>query len=508
LSKKDMMTFQKKSPLVLCILDGWGISPEHDNNAILSAHLPHWNAWRATCPNTKLEASGESVGLPKGQMGNSEVGHTTIGAGRVIMQDLPRITHAFDTHSVETMPGFQSFMANLKKGTGVCHVLGLLSPGGIHSHQSHIEGFLKLLHNNGIKSHLHCFLDGRDTPPQSAATYLNALSTPVATMMGRFYGMDRDSRWDRTEKAFEAIVNGVGEKALNPIEALKNYYEQNTNDEFIPPIIFGDYSGIQPGDGLLMVNFRADRAQQLLASLLLEDFKGFHRSTKPLFSATLGMKSYSTALDNVMPFLFPQEQPLHTLGAIIEDHGLRQLRAAETEKYAHVTFFFNGGKETPYPHEDRLLVPSPKIQTYDLQPAMSAVSLTTQVIEKLETGLYDFVVLNFANPDMVGHTGNFTATVTAVETVDACLGRLAACLKTMDGKLVITADHGNAEHMDEKGVPYTAHTTNLVPFMLVGFPNTIALKPQGELRDIAPTILSLMHLTIPKEMTGCSLLTA
>jgi 2,3-bisphosphoglycerate-independent phosphoglycerate mutase len=496
----------KKSPLVLCILDGWGISPTHDNNAILSAHLPNWNAWLKTCPNTKLEASGESVGLPKGQMGNSEVGHTTIGAGRVMMQDLPRITHAFETNSVEMMPGFQSFLKNLKKSTGVCHVLGLLSPGGIHSHQSHIEGFLELLHKNGIKTHLHCFLDGRDTPPQSAATFLNALKMPVATMMGRFYGMDRDSRWDRTEKAFEAIVNGRGERALNPIDALQSSYEQNTNDEFILPTIFGDYQGIQPGDGLLMVNFRADRVKQLLAAFLLDDFTGFKRSKKPAFSATLGMKSYSATLDSVMPSLFPQEQPLETLGAIIEENGMRQLRAAETEKYAHVTFFFNGGKETPYPHEDRLLVPSPKIQTYDLQPEMSAVSLTNQVIEKLETGLYDFVVLNFANPDMVGHTGNFNATVKAVETVDACLGRLAKCLQEMGGKLVITADHGNAEHMDEKGTPYTAHTTNLVPFVLVGFSDTLTLKPQGELRDIAPTILSLMQLKIPKEMTGCSLI--
>ena len=447
-------------------------------------------------------------------MGNSEVGHTTIGAGRVLMQDLPRISKAFETNSVENIPAMQAFLQNLKKGTRVCHVLGLVSPGGIHSHQSHLESFLKLLHNNGIKSHVHCFLDGRDSPPQSASLYMEELeatlssldSSSLATMMGRFYGMDRDKRWERTELAFRAIAEGKGIQGSTVKDVLQDSYAQNRDDEFIYPTILKNYKGIQAGDGLLMVNFRADRVQQILSALLLKDFKEFERPQSPLFSATLGMKSYATILDSSMPSLFPQETPHNTLGEVIDHHGMKQLRAAETEKYAHVTFFFNGGKEETYPHEDRLLVPSPKIHTYDLEPEMSAEVLTDQVIDKLKTGLYDFVVLNFANPDMVGHTGNFSATVSAVEKVDACLGKIENCLKTLGGKLVVTADHGNAEHMEESGVPYTAHTTNLVPFVLVGFLDKVVLKSQGELKDVAPTILSLMNLPIPKEMTGCSLI--
>lgn len=501
------------SPLVLCILDGWGIAPPSAYNAISQARLPNWEGFQKTCPQAYLDASGEKVGLPSGQMGNSEVGHTTIGAGRVMMQDLPRITDAFEKNLVKSLPLMESFLEKTTQNNNVCHVLGLVSPGGVHSHQKHMEGFLKILNDRGIYTHIHCFLDGRDTPPQSALLYLKELESfikpltyvKISTIMGRFYGMDRDKRWDRTEKAFQAIAEGKGIHVEKVEEAIASFYQEEVYDEFIPPLVVGGYKGIQENDSVLMVNFRADRVQQILSAFLVKDFNGFERSLGCQFAATLGMKSYSASLDPLMPSLFPAEQPHNTLGEIIQRYGLKQLRAAETEKYAHVTFFFNGGTEVSYPLEDRLLVPSPKVKTYDLQPEMSAELLTNQVIEKMKETPYALVVLNFANPDMVGHTGNFQATIKALETIDYCLGQLTSFLKQRGGRMVITADHGNAEHMKENGMPHTAHTTNLVPFILVGGSKTIKLKPQGELQDIAPTVLSLLNLSIPKEMTGCSL---
>lgn len=503
----------KKSPLVLCILDGWGVAPPSPYNAISQAVLPNWSRFKETYPNTLLEASGKSVGLPDGQMGNSEVGHTTIGAGRVVMQDLPRISHAFQEGLVDSMSSMKSFLRNFDKNK-VCHVMGLLSPGGVHSHQSHMEGFLKILDAYGISTYVHCFLDGRDTPPQSALIYVEQLEEfmkalnhgKIATVMGRFYGMDRDNRWDRTKKAFNAIVKGDGICTQNIKESVASFYKEGIYDEFIPPLIVDTYQGIKENDSLLMANFRADRVQQILTSLLVKEFHSFERSVTPKFKGTLGMKSYSSSLDPLIPALFPQEKPKNTLGEVIQNHNLKQLRAAETEKYAHVTFFFNGGKEDPYPLEDRLLVPSPKVKTYDLMPEMSAPFLTEQVIQKMTQTSYDLVVLNFANPDMVGHTGNFQATIKALEVIDACLGRLEEFLKMINGQMIITADHGNAEQMKENETPHTAHTTNLVPFILVNSSKDLMLKNQGELQDIAPTILSLLNLKTPKEMTGCSLI--
>jgi 2,3-bisphosphoglycerate-independent phosphoglycerate mutase len=515
-SKRIISMTPSKSPFVLCILDGWGVAPPSPYNAVSQANLPNWNRFQKTYATTYLDASGESVGLPKGQMGNSEVGHTTIGAGRVIMQDLPRINHAFQNNLVSSLPQMKSFLekAHCNKNT-TCHVLGLLSPGGVHSHQDHLEGFLRILDAHGISTNVHCFLDGRDTPPQSALLYLEQFDAfmkalnhgKIATLMGRFYGMDRDKRWERTEKAFNAIVGGHGIPTKNVKEAIASFYEESIFDEFMPPIVVDDYKGMQKNDSLLMGNFRADRVQQILSALLLKDFSHFERIPIPSFNATLGMKSYSSALDPFIPSLFPQEQPKNTLGEIIQAHNLKQLRAAETEKYAHVTFFFNGGKEDPYPLEDRLLVPSPKVKTYDLMPEMNASLLTEQVIEKMNKTSYDLVVLNFANPDMVGHTGNLNATIKALEVIDRCLGKLEEFLKENNGKMIVTADHGNAEHMKENEAPHTAHTTNLVPLILVDpSKKEYALKPKGELQDIAPTILSLLNLPTPEEMTGCSLI--
>ena len=508
------MTYHQKSPLVLCILDGWGIAPDHDTNAISKAHLPTWQRWMDTCPHTTLDASGETVGLPKGQMGNSEVGHTTIGAGRCLKQDLPRITHAFEANDVETRASMQEFLEKIKDSNNTCHVMGLVSPGGIHSHQSHFEGFLELLDHHGIRTKVHAFLDGRDTPPQSGAEHMIQLkafmesleSSTLATVMGRFYAMDRDKRWDRTSKAYDAIACGSGLQGDSVQEILDTHYNDGVFDEFIPPTVFDDYHGIEDGDALLMVNFRADRVQQILSALLLEDFENVSRETFLNFSATLGMKSYAPTLDPVMPSLFPQEFPSNTLGEVLEQNGLKQLRAAETEKYAHVTFFFNGGRDAPYDNEDRLLIPSPKVETYDLQPEMCAEDLTDQLIQKLQKEPYDLVVVNFANPDMVGHTGNMPATIRALETVDFCLETLETHIQSMGGAMLVTADHGNAECMGEKDSPHTAHTTNLVPLVFVGFEENFSLKEKGALSDIAPTLLSLMNITIPTEMTGCSLI--
>lgn len=502
------------SPLVLCILDGWGIEAPHPANAVTQAHLPNWNYWMQTCAHSQLDASGEHVGLPKGQMGNSEVGHTTIGAGRVLMQDLPRISQAFASGGVESLPLMKDFLQALVQGTRTCHVMGLLSSGGVHSHQDHLKKFLTILDGHGIRSIVHCFLDGRDVPPQSALSFVRELEyfisslkrASIGTVMGRFYGMDRDKRWERTEKAFYAISMGKGVPSTNLQDTIQNFYEQGIYDEFIPPIICNQYPGFQENDGLLMTNFRADRVQQILSAFVSPHFNFFERQTFIHSGPRLGMKTYSKELDSFIPCLFPQDYPSHTLGEVIASHGLHQLRAAETEKYAHVTFFFNGGREAPYVHEDRLLIPSPPVTTYDQEPGMSAELLTERVLEKLKMPGYDLVVLNFANPDMVGHTGNLRATIQALEVIDVCLGKLASYLENVGGRLMITADHGNAEHMQENGAPHTAHTTNLVPFVLVGFPDTITLKPRGGLQDVAPTLLSLLNLPIPMEMTGCSLI--
>lgn len=470
----------------------------------------------AAYPHGQLQASELSVGLPPQQMGNSEVGHMTIGAGRILLQDLPRIDASLKdgAHHLLSCPPFAHFVARLKETAGACHVMGLLSPGGVHSHQSHMEAIVRLLAEQGIPVHVHAFLDGRDTPPQSAHGYIKDFlahaNHPLSTLGGRYFAMDRDKRWDRIEKAYQAIVLGEGLQATDPLTFLKEQYKKGIGDEFVVPHCVNGYDGIKEGDGLFMVNFRADRVRQILSALLMPDFSAFNRRHVPAFGAALGMGEYSEALTPLIKPLFPKEQPALPLGAIVSEAGLRQLRIAETEKYAHVTFFLNGGREDIFPGEDRILVPSPDVATYDLQPEMSAITLTDKVIEAITAPAenpYALVVINYANTDMVSHTGIQEAIVKAVETIDHCLGRLEEAAKKAGYALLITADHGNVEQMvDADGVPHTAHTCNPVPFVLVNGPSDAPQVANGQLSDIAPTILSLLGLPVPAEMTGKTLL--
>ena len=501
--------------VVLCILDGWGHRENGPDNAIARAKTPHWDALTASCPHTLLEASELNVGLPEGQMGNSEVGHMNIGAGRIVFQDLPRINKAIAQHTLEELPPLKDFIKTLKKSGGTCHLLGLLSPGGIHSHEGHIKTLAAILADQGIPVALHMFLDGRDTPPKSAETYLSSLlkfikehpRVTLATIGGRYYGMDRDKRWDRVQKAYEAIVSGKP-RAEDALSYLQQNYSEEITDEFVLPAALGSYQGIKEGDGLFMANFRADRARQILTALLDPYFQDFERSSRINFSAALGLTEYSETLSAWMKTLFPPI-PLHdVLGEIISRHGLSQLRIAETEKYAHVTFFFNGGQEEVFPGEDRILIPSPKVPTYDLKPEMSAYELTDRLVEAIESQKYALIVVNYANADMVGHTGDFEAARKAVEAVDTCLGRMKKAAEKTTACLLITADHGNVEMMyDEKlKSPHTAHTINPVPFIMFNGPK--ASLHQGKLSDIAPTILQILDLPPSPSMTGTSLLVA
>lgn len=509
----------KKGPVVLCILDGWGISTKQAGNAIALAQTPTWDRLCATYPMAELGASGENVGLAAGQMGNSEVGHMTIGAGRVIFQKLPQISYALETGELFEKKAFRRLWQNLKISGKTCHLMGLLSDGGVHSHQKHMMALASFLGAQNIQVNLHLFLDGRDTPPESCVHFLKEVFqlekqcpwVRVATLMGRYYGMDRDQRWDRTEKAFQAIALGKGEK-LAPGEAaivsrLEDFFSQSLTDEFIPPLVVGGYDGLHQGDAFLVANFRPDRMRQILSALLLQDFTGFDRQVIPCFASCVGMASYSEALDQVIDVLFPDQVPHHTLGEIVAQHGLKQLRAAETEKYAHVTFFLNGGREEPFEKEDRLLVPSPKVTTYDLCPEMSAEKLTNDLIQAYGKNKYDLMVVNYANADMVGHTGKLEAAIKAVETLDHCLAHLEELVLKNQGTLVVTADHGNVETMynETTGAGYTSHTLNKVPFMVLPSMNLI-LRKYGGLADVAPTILFLLGLPKPKEMTGESLL--
>lgn len=487
-------------PVILCILDGWGESSHDQHNAILQAHTPNWDSFIANFPHTTLDASAGAVGLPAGQMGNSEVGHMTIGAGRIIYQDLPRIDQAIASGDLAKNPNLKAFIDTLKtKGTGTCHLMGLLSPGGVHSHQKHLVALYKLLTQNGIKVYVHAFLDGRDTPPKSALGYLREFMSEtkdLASLGGRYYGMDRDKRWERIEVAYQAIVSGQAPTFTDPLAYVEEAYKAGTTDEFIPPAIVQGYQGIQDGDGLLVANFRSDRVRQLL-SLLIERNEGL--------AAIAGMTQYSQTLAKSMITLFPPQKATHSLGELIADAGLKQLRIAETEKYAHVTFFFNGGAEHLFAGEDRILVPSPKVATYDLQPEMSAQEVTDKLIQAIDKDAYDFIVVNYANTDMVGHSGNLAATIKAVECVDHCLGQLFEALQAKGGLLMITADHGNAESMQDAQTheAHTAHTTNPVPLLLINESlKGVHLREGGGLADIAPTLLTLMGLPIPAEMTG------
>ncbi|HVH80117.1 MAG TPA: 2,3-bisphosphoglycerate-independent phosphoglycerate mutase [Stellaceae bacterium] len=502
-------------PVVLCILDGWGERPNADDNAITQAKTPVWHRLMGRWPHSHLEASEHYVGLPDGQMGNSEVGHTNLGAGRIVMQDLPRIDQAVKTGELAKMSALTDFIAKVKAKGGTAHVIGLLSPGGVHSHQSQIAALARIVAEAGVKVAVHAALDGRDTPPKSAKEYLQQFITDtkdadvsVATVSGRYYAMDRDKRWDRVEKAYRMLTAGQGETADDPIAAIEAAYGRGETDEFVLPTAIAGYKGMQDGDGLLFANFRADRIREIAGALLDPGFSGFAREHTVAFSAALGLVEYSEDLNRFLATLFQPENLDGTLGQVVSEAGMTQLRIAETEKYAHVTFFFNGGRETVFPGEERILVPSPKVATYDKQPQMSAPEVTDRVVEAVKSGKFDVVVLNYANTDMVGHTGILEAAEHAVETVDQCLGRLAEAVEAAGGTLVITADHGNAEMMrdPETGEPHTAHTLNPVPFIVVNPPAEIGRLQNGRLADVAPTLLSLLGLPQPAAMTGHSLI--
>ncbi len=503
-----------KIPTTLIIMDGYGLAPSASGNAIASASSPVLDKLFRTCPNTALLASGEDVGLPPGQIGNSEVGHMNIGAGRVVFQDLSRITRDIENGGFYENKAFMGAMDACRQNGSSLHLIGLMSPGGVHSHIEHLWAFLEMARRRGIaKVYLHCFMDGRDTPPNLGLSVIQEIEAKcrelgigkIATVMGRFYAMDRDKRWQRVEKAYDAMVLGVGIRDEDPAHAVRESYEAGVTDEFIKPVVCDENGLIKSGDSVIFINFRPDRARQLTRAFVDRDFDGFTRKDGyfPLYFVC------TTQYDETMPNVsvaYPSEKLTNTFAQTISELGLTQLRAAETEKYAHVTFFFNGGDETVYKGEDRLLVASPRqYPTYDLIPEMSAYELTREVVKRINSGIYDVIILNFANCDMVGHTGDFNATVKAVETVDECVGEVVAATSAMGGISIVTADHGNAEVLvDTDGqTPHTAHSTNPVPFILVGA--DVTLRP-GRLADIAPTILDLMGIEKPKEMTGESLI--
>ncbi|MCU4177954.1 2,3-bisphosphoglycerate-independent phosphoglycerate mutase [Bosea sp. BH3] len=497
---------------MLMILDGWGWRDESGNNAVRLAKTPNFDRFWQAGPHSFLRTSGLDVGLPEGQMGNSEVGHLNLGAGRVVMQDLPRINQAIADGSIAKALEASGLVAALKASGGACHLLGLVSPGGVHAHQDHAVALARILTGQGIAVKVHVFTDGRDTPPQSAADYVKAFAAAlpagasIASLSGRYYAMDRDNRWERVEKAWRAMVLGEGAAFATADAAIAAAYAGNVTDEFILPAAIGGYEGMQDGDGLLSFNFRSDRIREILAAVLEPAFAGFARTRVPRLVKAVSMTSYSAELDRIMPALFAAQTLANGLGETVAKAGRTQIRMAETEKYPHVTYFFNGGEETPYAGENRVMVPSPKVATYDLQPEMSAPELTAKAVEAIDSGRYDLVVLNFANPDMVGHTGVLAAAIKAVETVDAGLGAIADAVERAGGALLVTADHGNAELMVDPvtGKPHTAHTTNPVPLMMIGGGGSALAE--GRLADIAPTLLALMGLDQPAEMTGHSLL--
>jgi 2,3-bisphosphoglycerate-independent phosphoglycerate mutase len=503
---------QKKRPVMLAILDGWGWREDPSDNAVLLARTPTFDRLWSTCPHAFLRTSGKDVGLPPGQMGNSEVGHLNIGAGRIVMQDLPRVSEAIASGEIEQAPGLQAVLAKLRATGGTCHLMGLVSPGGVHAHQEHAAALAAILARNGIPAVVHAFTDGRDTPPRSAiddiAWLVAALpaSVPVATVSGRYYAMDRDNRWDRVGKAYRTIAEADGPRFADAPAVIADSYAHDAGDEFVVPAVVGDYRGMRDGDGIICFNFRADRVREILAALLDPTFSGFPRPRTVRVAAAAGMTEYSAALNALMHTILPPQDLSNVLGEIVANAGRTQLRTAETEKYPHVTYFLNGGREQPYPGEDRVMVPSPKVATYDLQPEMSAPELTDKAVEAITSGKYDLIVLNYANPDMVGHTGVLAAAIKAVETVDTNLGRLVDAVEKAGGALLATADHGNCEMMrdPQTGGPHTAHTTNPVPLLLVGAGD--ARLADGRLADLAPTLLELMELAKPPEMTGVSLL--
>lgn len=500
-------------PLILIIMDGFGLA-EPQNNAIAAANTPNLDYIFKNYPTTKIEASGLAVGLPEGQMGNSEVGHTNMGAGRIVYQDLTRIFKAIKEGSFFENQVLLKSINHAKENNSAIHLMGLLSDGGVHSHIEHLYAILNLIKKNGLKKiYIHAFLDGRDTAPKSGTKYLKELQNKlnelqigkIATVSGRYYAMDRDNRWERIEKAYNVMVTGEGSKINDPLNALEDSYKNNVTDEFFVPAAVIEDGTIKSNDSIIFFNFRPDRARQITQSFVLKDFEGFLRKKVLKNLNFVCLTEYDKDLNKYVNVAFEPESLKNTLGEYLSNKGLKQLRIAETEKYAHVTFFFNGGIEKKYSGETRILVPSPKVPTYDLKPEMSAFKITEKVIEEIDKKLHDVIILNFANCDMVGHTGLFDAAITAVETVDTCVKKIVDKVLEHNGCAIITADHGNAEKMrDSSGAPFTAHTTNLVPFSVLGC--DCKLRQNGKLCDIAPTILSILNLKIPEEMAGESLI--
>ena len=502
-----------KKPLVLMILDGFGLREADEGNAIHAAKTPNLDRLFAHNPHTQIGASGMDVGLPEGQMGNSEVGHTNIGAGRVVYQELTRITKSIQDGDFFHNPALVKAMENAQKG-GSLHLIGLLSDGGVHSHMKHLLGLLEMARKYSLqKVFVHCLMDGRDVPPTSGRDFVAQLQEEIAkvgvgriaTVMGRYYAMDRDNRWERVEKAYAAMVYGEGVQNPDPVKAMEDSYAADVTDEFVVPVVCaGEEGRIRGGDSVVFFNFRPDRAREITRTLVDPQFDGFVRREGFFPLTYVCMTQYDATMPNVEVAFHPQTL-VNTFGEVISKAGLTQLRIAETEKYAHVTFFFNGGVETTYPGEDRALIPSPKVATYDLKPEMSAYEVTDELLARLDSGKYDVVILNYANCDMVGHTGVFSAAVAAVEAVDTCAGKVIDKVTSMGGIVLLTADHGNADQMAAAdGSPFTAHTTNPVPFMVIG--RECKLREGGRLADIAPTMLDLMGLPQPAEMDGKTLL--
>jgi len=504
---------KRPRPMVLAILDGWGYTEAPDHNAIHAAHTPNWDRLWEECPRTWVDTSGIAVGLPSGQMGNSEVGHLNLGAGRVIYQDVTRISKAIEDGEFQQNSALIGAIDAAKAAGGRLHVIGLLSPGGVHALDEHIFAMVRLAASHGVPVRVHALLDGRDMPPRSAQESLrkmqeicaelnaNGADCRIISMIGRYFGMDRDKRWDRVARAWRLMSMAEAEfRAEDALAGLEAAYARGEDDEFVQATLLGEPDHVRDDDAIVFMNFRADRARELTQAFIQDDFDGFERPVRPRLSRYVCLTQYHKDFDTAVAF--PPERPENVLGEYIASLGLSQLRIAETEKYAHVTFFFNGGEEQPFPGEDRELIPSPKVATYDLKPEMSAPEVTDRLVAAIAADRYDLIVVNYANADMVGHSGKFDAAVKAVEALDVCLGRLAEAVRKAGGEMLITADHGNVEQMydDSTGQPHTAHTTNLVPLVYLG--RRAELTPGGALSDIAPTLLHLMGLEIPPQMTG------
>ncbi len=505
-------------PVVLTILDGWGYSEETDYNAIAAARKPVWDSLWQKYPHTLIKTSGAAVGLPGDQMGNSEVGHLNLGAGRVVYQEFTRVSRSIKTGSFYTNKTLTDAVDYAIEHNRAVHILGLLSPGGVHSHELHIHAMVQLAVERGAKQvYMHAFLDGRDTPPRSAAESIRMMEEKFAefgggqfaSIIGRYYAMDRDHRWPRIQASYDLITRGKADfEATTASEGLEMAYARDESDEFVQATRItrdGKPITVQDDDVLVFMNYRSDRARQITRPFIEPDFEGFERAVVPKLGCFVSLTEYNAEFD--VPVAYPPERLQNVMGAFLANHGMRQLRLAETEKYAHVTFFFNGGVEEPFEGEDRILVPSPKVATYDLKPEMSAFTVTDHLVEAIESGKYDVIICNYANPDMVGHTGNYDAAVKAIEAIDSCLARVVNSVEKAGGAMLITADHGNAEKMldAETGQPHTAHTTNLVPFIYVGQGN-VQMTQNGSLCDVAPTLIHLLRMQKPNEMTGSSII--